>query len=448
MSRTVIRNANIVNEGTVTSGALVIDGETIDRIIPASDAVSLDEALKSASAVTDAGGAWLLPGIIDEHVHFREPGLTHKADIASESRAAVAGGVTTFFDMPNCKPATVSAELLEQKFRLAEEKSLANYSFYIGATADNLDLIEKADRTDACGVKLFMGSSTGNMLLSDPRQLERLFKASPLPVAAHCEETPYIDRNMALWQEHLGTEPPVEYHSVIRSPEACYVSSAKAVEMADKAGARLHVLHISTARELTLFSSGPVSGKRITAEACPAHLMFTEKDYAAYGTRIKCNPSVKGQTDLMALRAALRGRRIDAVGTDHAPHLLTEKQGGCISAASGMPILPYSLPVMMQLAAEGFISITDIAELMCHNPARIYSVKGRGFLRPGYKADLVLVSSESCTASARFNRCGWNPFQDTTLQGTVLGTWVNGNRVYSDGHIIDTWRGQKTEFCR
>lgn len=442
MGSTLIKGVQIVNEGTITPGSVLIEGEVIKEILPPNTHIEADH-------VISGGGLYLLPGIIDDHVHFRDPGLTHKANMATESRAAAAGGVTTIFDMPNCKPTTTTLQALEDKYQHASECCLVNYSFYLGADSENLRLIESLDPSVNCGIKLFMGSSTGNMLLSDPKMLDALFRCTPMPIAAHCEETPIIDRNMQHWTDRLGCEPPVQYHPQIRSAEACYESSAKAVELASAAGAHLHVLHITTAKELSLFEDGPVQGKKITAEACPAHLFFTDKDYAVQGTRIKCNPAVKSVIDRDSLRSQLSvDGRIDVIGTDHAPHLLSEKQGGCKSAASGMPLLPYSVPSMMTLVNEGVMSMTDLVQKMCHNPAILFGIKERGFIRPGYKADLTLVSTRPQIGNAKNNFCGWNPFEGYQLGGTVHYTWVNGQLAFADGTIDSSVRGERVLFSR
>ena len=333
MSTTLIKNAMVVNEGQVQRASVLIDADTIAGIFT-SDAPTADVTI-------DAQGKWLLPGVIDDHVHFRDPGLTHKADMASESLAAAAGGVTTVFDMPNCVPQTVTLEALNDKFSHAAETCIVNHSFYLGATHSNLHQIEKVDPAHICGIKLFMGSSTGGMLLDDRQSLKALFQAAPVPVAVHCEETSIINENMERYTTLLGSEPPVKYHPLIRSEEACYASTSKALEVAAGTDVHLHIMHLTTARELELFSSGPLQGKQFTAEACPAHLWFTDADYATKGTLIKCNPAIKTASDREALRQALTDGRIDVIGTDHAPHLLSEKQGGCRTAASGMPVLPY-----------------------------------------------------------------------------------------------------------
>ena len=340
MSTTLIKNATVVNEGQMQQASVLIDGDIISDIFTSA-------TLPEADNVVDAQGRWLLPGAIDDHVHFRDPGLTHKADFTTESRAAAAGGVTTVFDMPNCIPQTTTLEAIEDKFKGASDCCLVNHSFYLGATHDNLQEIERIDPSRICGIKLFMGSSTGGMLLDDKESLKSLFRAATVPVAVHCEETSIINANMERYMQECGGEPPIQYHPLIRSEEACYVSTAKALEVAAGTNVHLHILHITTARELGLFGNGPLESKQFTAEACPAHLWFTDADYKTHGTYIKCNPAIKTAADRDALRKALTNGVIDVVGTDHAPHLFLEKEGGCKTAASGIPVLPYSLPVML-----------------------------------------------------------------------------------------------------
>ena len=444
MSRTLIKDAMVVNEGLVQRASVLIENETIAGIFE-SDAPKAD-------TVIDAAGKWLLPGVIDDHVHFRDPGLTHKADMASESLAAAAGGVTTVFDMPNCIPQTVTIDALNDKFSHAAETCIVNHSFYLGATHDNLNQIEKIDPSRVCGVKLFMGSSTGGMLLDDRDSLKALFNAAPVPVAVHCEETSIINANMERYTTQYGSEPPVKYHPLIRSEEACYASTSKALDVAAGTNVHLHILHLTTAHELELFSNGPLQGKQFTAEACPAHLWFTDADYSTKGTRIKCNPAIKTAADRDALRLALTDGRIDVIGTDHAPHLLSEKQGGCRTAASGMPVLPYSLPAMLELMEDGVLKMTDVVRLMCHNPAQISSIKERGYIRQGYKADLTLVSrtDQGYTVSDADvpNKCGWTPFDGEQFHWKVCVTWVNGHAVYNNGHTDISIKGQPVKFKR
>ncbi len=444
MSRTLIKDAMVVNEGLVQRASVLIENETIAGIFE-SDAPQAD-------TVIDAAGKWLLPGVIDDHVHFRDPGLTHKADMATESLAAAAGGVTTVFDMPNCIPQTVTLDALNDKFSHAAETCIVNHSFYLGATHNNIDQIEKIAPNHVCGVKLFMGSSTGGMLLDDRDSLKALFNAAPVPVAVHCEETSIINANMERYTTQYGSEPPVKYHPLIRSEEACYASTSKALDVAAGTNVHLHILHLTTAHELELFSNGPLQGKQFTAEACPAHLWFTDADYSTKGTRIKCNPAIKTAADRDALRLALTDGHIDVIGTDHAPHLLSEKQGGCRTAASGMPVLPYSLPAMLELMERGILKMTDVVRLMCHNPAQIFSIKERGYIRQGYKADLTLVSrtDQGYTVSDADvpNKCGWTPFDGDEFHWRVCATWVNGHAVYDNGQFDTSIKGQPVKFKR
>ena len=445
MSTTLIKNATVVNEGRMQQASVLIDGDIISDIFTSAP-------LPEADNVVDAQGRWLLPGAIDDHVHFRDPGLTHKADFTTESRAAAAGGVTTVFDMPNCIPQTTTLEAIEDKFKGASDCCLVNHSFYLGATHDNLQEIERIDPSRICGIKLFMGSSTGGMLLDDKESLKSLFRAATVPVAVHCEETSIINANMERYMQECGGEPPIQYHPLIRSEEACYVSTAKALEVAAGTNAHLHILHITTARELGLFGNGPLESKQFTAEACPAHLWFTDADYKTHGTYIKCNPAIKTAADRDALRKALTNGVIDVVGTDHAPHLFLEKEGGCKTAASGIPVLPYSLPIMLELTDQGVLSLTDVARLMCHNPAQLFKVKERGFIRKGYKADLTLLShsKEGWTAGPDNNptKCRWSPFEGQQFHWHVDTTWINGHAVYNDGKIDNTVYGQQVTFNR
>lgn len=446
MSRTLIKNATVVNEDRMMRASVLIEGELIAAIYPHST-----EDIK-ADTVIDANGRLLLPGAIDDHVHFRDPGLTHKADMATESLAAAAGGVTTVFDMPNCIPQTVTMEALNDKFERAAECCLVNHSFYLGATRTNLDLIENLDPGYICGVKLFMGSSTGGMLLDDKESLKNLFRAAPVPVAVHCEETDIINANMERYTRECGGEPPIQYHPLIRSEEACYASTSKAMEVAAGTSVHLHILHLTTARELTLFSKGPIQGKQFTAEACPSHLWFTDADYATKGTRIKCNPAIKTAADRDALRRALSDGLIDVIGTDHAPHLLSEKQGGCRTAASGMPVLPYSFPAMLELTRQGILDIPQVVNLMCHNPATLFNISRRGFIRPGYKADITLISPTEqgykVSDSDVPNRCAWSPFNGERFHYRVSATWVNGHAVYQDGQFDVSIKGKQIKFNR
>lgn len=427
--KTVIHNATIVNEGRIFVGTVVMRGETIEEIIEGAWVPSMiSSSGETVGEVIEAEGMYLLPGVIDEHVHFREPGMTHKATIASESRKAVAGGVTSFMEMPNCNPPTTTLDLLRQKYDIAAASSPANYSFYLGATADNLSAIEALDPAANCGIKVFMGSSTGGMLLDDDEVLTRIFRSTSLPVALHCEDQQLIAANTLLYCERYGEDPDVKFHPLIRNEEACYRSTARAVELAEKTGADIHILHISTARELSLFASGPVEDKRITAEVCTPHLLYTDTDYARLGTTIKCNPAIKTIADREALRRAVGEQRIDTIATDHAPHTPADKRGGALKAASGIASLPHSLTDMLTLADEGVFNILDVVRAMCHNPALRYRVSRRGFIRAGYQGDLVLLSKEN----------GWS----------IKRTWVNGSTAYANGKINDTVRGQRLHFDR
>ena len=442
--KTLISNATIINEGRRFLGSVLLCGEVIEAVYGAGD------ALPEADCVVDATGLWLLPGVIDDQVHFRDPGLTHKGDIRTESRAAVAGGVTSVMDMPNTKPPATTLELLEAKYRLGAEKSLANYSFLLGATNDNLDELKRVDARHVAGVKLFMGSSTGNMLVDDERALAAIFAETPCLIAAHCEDEATIRRNTDYYRAMLGDDVPVACHPFIRSTEACYRSSAKAVELAGRYGSRLHVFHLSTGLELSLFDPRtPLADKRVTAEVCVHHLWFSDEDYARLGSRIKCNPAIKTAADRQALRCAVAEGRIDVVATDHAPHLLAEKEGGALRAASGMPLVQHSLVAMLQLAAQGVFTVEQVVERMCHAPAVLYRIVRRGYIRPGYYADLALVHPHSPWTVSRDNiiyKCGWSPFEGTTFDAAVQSTWVNGRLVYDRGTFDESARGMRLEF--
>jgi dihydroorotase len=452
----LIKHARIVNEGRTVRGSVVIEGDTIRQVLEGDGPT--EGKVKDYDEVIDAEWRYLLPGVIDDHVHFRDPGLTHKADIHTESMAAAAGGVTSYMDMPNCVPQTTTLEALAAKQEDAARKSVVNYSFYFGVTNDNADQLHLLDPRHVCGIKLFMGSSTGNMLVDDADALRRIFREAPMLIAAHCEDSAIIARNAAHYKELYGDDPDVKYHPLIRSTEACLASSRLAVELARETGARLHILHVSTADELPLFEDRPLTdphsavSKRITAEACVAHLFFSADDYAQKGTRIKCNPAIKESRHRDALRQALASHRIDVIGTDHAPHLLSEKQGGALKAVSGMPMIQFSLVTMMELVREGVLTIEQLVEKMCHAPATLYEVAARGFIRPGYKADLVLVDPASAwtvTAADVVSKCGWSPLEGTTLHARVLRTWVNGQTVYSADRGVDEHvRGEALEFER
>lgn len=449
----IIKNATLVNEGTATLASVVINGDRIEKILPGRDALP---CAQTNCQIIDAEGLYLIPGIIDEHVHFREPGLTQKADICSESRAAVAGGVTSFMDMPNTNPQTTTQDLLQQKFDLAAQKSAANYSFYLGATNDNISEILKTDPKKVCGIKLFMGSSTGNMLVNEDDVLIRLFNEAPCLIAAHCEDEQIIHENTVCCKDLESKGEVVAdagIHPFVRTTEACYKSTSKAVDMATKFGARLHVLHISTKSELTLFRNDiPLKDKKITAETCPHYLIFCDKDYEEKGFAIKCNPAIKMASDREILRKAIVDGHIDTIGTDHAPHLWHEKfTDSYFTAKSGFPSIQNSLDMMLNLYREGIVSLPQIVKLMCHNPAELYQIKQRGFIREGYYADLVLVdiSHEKRIANAdMLYKCGWTPYDGMSAKSKVTHTFVNGNLVYHDGIVEDKIFGKQLEFER
>ena len=439
--RTLIKNATIVNEGSIKHASLVIEDDIIKEICEEDmlPVVSVDE-------VTDATGCYVLPGVIDDHVHFREPGMTDKADIASESRAAAAGGVTSYFDMPNTVPQTTTIEAWRDKMERGAKDSVVNYAFFIGATNDNAGILNSIDCHAVPGIKLFMGSSTGNMLVDRREALERVFRIPGMPVMTHCEDTAVINANMAEAKAKYGDDPDVVHHPEIRSEEACWRSTSLAVEMARKCGARLHVAHVSTARELQLFTP---NDPQITAEATSAHIFFSEEDYKIKGTKIKVNPAIKTKADREEIRRAMADGRISVVGTDHAPHLLAQKQGGCAKAASGMPMVQFSLPAMLSLVDEGVLTITRVVELMSHNPARIFEVAQRGYIRKGYKADLVMVRPDSqwtVTLEGILSKCGWSPMEGCTFNWRVERTWCNGHLVCAEGRVDDTVRGEAIRF--
>ena len=443
--KTIIRNATIVNEGRKFVGSVVIEDERIQQVLEG------DDSTQPYDLEIDATGLYLFPGVIDDHVHFREPGLTHKADIASESRTAAAGGVTSYMEMPNTNPPTTTLILLEDKFQRAAKESRINYSFYFGATNDNVDTLQRLDRHRVPGVKVFMGSSTGNMLVDREESLRRIFATSPLLLMAHCEDTRIIEANIRAFRKRYKGQNdfPVRYHSRIRSVEACYESSSLAVQLAKETGARLHVAHVSTAKELELFEKKPIEEKRITAEVVIAHLMFTTEDYDTLGTRIKCNPSIKTPEDRAALREALTNGLIDVVATDHAPHLENEKLGGALRTASGMPMIQFSLVSMLELSENGVLPIEHIPDLMSHNPAKLFRIKDRGFLRPGYYADMTLVDPDAnwqVREGRYYTKCGWTPMDERFFQWRVRRTIVNGLTAYCDGVVVDGIRGKELRF--
>lgn len=440
----LIRNATIVNEGQSKIGSVYInDNGIIERIVWGTTNDTAEETI-------DADGMLLIPGVIDDQVHFREPGLTHKADIESESHAAVAGGVTSYMEMPNTKPTTTTVEALDWKYSRAAEVSTANYSFWIGATNDNLDTIKSIDYSKVCGIKLFMGSSTGNMLVDNEETLNRLFAEAPCLIATHCEDEATIKANMAAYKEKYGEDVPMKCHAEIRSAEACYKSSAKAAELARKNNAHLHILHLSSAREIDLLDDGPLSERHVTGEVCAHHLWFSDEDYDKLGSRIKWNPSIKSKSDRDALRAAVKSGRIAVVATDHAPHTKEEKAQSYFNCPSGGPFVQFSLPTMLTLASQGNWNIETVVDQMCHRPAELFKVSKRGYIRPGYYADLVLVKKEPMLINVDIiqSKCKWSPLEGTTLDYTVKQTFVNGQSVYSDGKVNTSVRGMRLEFDR
>jgi dihydroorotase len=443
MAKMLIKNAHLVNDGRTVEGDLLVDGERIARVggeIAATDAV-----------VVDARGLFLMPGMIDDQVHFREPGLTHKADLATESRAAVAGGITSFMDMPNTQPQTVTLEALEAKYGLAAGRAWGNYAFYLGATNDNIAEVRRLDRNQTCGVKVFMGASTGNMLVDDPAVLDVLFRDVPTLLAAHCEDTPTIQENEIAFRAKYGDAVPIRFHPEIRSAEACWKSSSLAVELARRHDTRLHVLHLTTERELELFRAGPPDGKRITAEVCIHHLYFDDRDYEERGTLIKCNPAIKTRADRDALRAGLREGRLDLVGTDHAPHTLEEKGRGYFGAPAGLPLVQHALPMLLELVHDGHLGLELAVEKFAHAPARLFGIVDRGYLREGAYADLVLVDLDSAYQVRREDvlyKCGWSPMEGQRLRSRVVATFVNGQQVYEEGRFVGEPAGQRLQFAR
>jgi len=447
MKTVLIRHATIVNAGRSFTATLLIEGDRIAGISEKDDLTAGRDTM-----IINAQGKWLLPGVIDEHVHFRDPGFPQKADFASESASAVAGGVTTVMDMPNTKPQTITLDLLEEKFSMAAAKSLVNHSFWLGATEDNLEEIKKADPSRVCGIKVFMGSSTGNMLLDDPDALERVFASAPFLVGVHAEDDPIIRENLKKYEEEFGINIPFPLHPEIRPAEACYRSSATAIELARLHGTRLHILHLSTAAELDLLDKEtPLAEKRITAEACIPHLWFSGEDYYRLGSRIKLNPAIKTAGDRSALLQALTEGHIDTIATDHAPHAWAEKAKPYLLSPSGTPMVQHSLPVMLELAGRGKITVEKVVEKMCHAPAEIFGIHKRGFLREGYMADLVLVDPDSPWTVEKKNilyKCGWSALEGRRLTIHITHTFVNGHLVYDHGTIDASFRGKALTFDR
>jgi dihydroorotase len=444
MSRTILRNAQIINEGQRYFADLSIRGEIIESIGGQID-LPCDQEI-------DLNGNLLIPGCIDDQVHFREPGLTHKADIYTESRAAVAGGITSFMEMPNTVPNALTQSLLEDKYATAAEKSIGNYSFFMGVSNDNYDEVMRTNSEHVCGIKIFMGSSTGNMLVDNYHTLERVFANAPALIATHCEDEATIKHNLAQAKERFGLEIPIEMHPIIRSQEACYLSSSFAVELAKKTGTRLHVLHISTGKETALFSNVlPLKEKKITAEACVHHLWFCDEDYAIKGNLIKWNPAVKTQEDRAAIWKAVLENQIDVIATDHAPHTLEEKEQNYLNAPSGGPLVQHALLAMLEKSVQGVISIERIVEKMAHAPADLFRIKNRGYIKEGYYADLVEINPKHKTAVSRnnlFYKCGWSPFEGITFNHEVSRTFVNGRLVYEGGNMIEGSNGKRLLFNR
>ena len=442
VSRTILVNGTIVNEDRIYAADVLIDGDRIAKIEPGLSA-------SSGENVIDVSGCHVLPGLIDDQVHFREPGLTHKATIATESLAAVCGGVTSYMEMPNTSPPSTTVEALAEKRDRALGRSHANFAFYLGATNENLDEIKRVALGDACGIKVFMGASTGNMLVDDPATLERIFAEAKLPVATHCEDSPTIWRNEAQFRQRYGDDVPMECHPQIRSAEACYKSSSLAVELAKRFGTRLHVLHLTTERELDLFEAGPIEGKHITAEVCVHHLWFDESSYGALGARIKCNPAIKRREDREALLAAVRDDRLDVIATDHAPHTLEEKQQSYFSAPAGLPLVQHSLQMLLEHYHGGRLTLEQIVRKAAHNPARLFGVKDRGFLREGYYADIAVVDlgrPERVTKENVRYKCGWSPLEGVELGASLVMTLVNGTLVVRNGEVLVEPGGRQLEF--
>ena len=446
MSKILIKNAKIVNEGTILEGDVLIENELIAEIAPSISAKSYDVN------VYDAEGKYLLPGVIDDQVHFREPGLTHKATIATESRAALAGGITSFIEMPNTNPQTTTVEELDAKFDIAKETSHANYSFMFGGTNDNLEEILKLDKNKVAALKLFLGSSTGNMLVDDEKTLEKIFSSTDLVIAVHCEDEGTIRANLETYKERFGDDIPIEYHPIIRSEEACYLSSSKAIELAKKTGARLHVFHLSTGKETNLFTNKiPLEDKKITSEVCVHHLWFTDKDYKEKGTKIKWNPAVKTVNDRAQLWDALLDDRIDVIATDHAPHTIDEKNQVYTKAPSGGPLVQHALVSMLEAHHNGKISIEKIVEKMCHNPAKLFQIEKRGYIKEGYYADLVLVDLNHPWTVGKENlyyKCGWSPFEGSTFKSRISHTFLNGTLVYKNFKFYDVKAAKQLTFDR
>ena len=442
--KVLIKNARIVNEGCITKGDILIEGELI---------VQIEKSIDSQEAqIIDAKNKYVLPGVIDDQVHFREPGLTHKATIATESRAAAAGGITSFIEMPNTNPQTTTIEKLEDKFEIASKTSFVNYSFMFGGTNDNLEEILKVDSKNVAGLKLFLGSSTGNMLVDNPEVLEKIFSSTNLLISVHCEDEATIRNNTKLYTDKYGDDIPIKYHPIIRSEEACYLSSSKAIELAKKTGARLHVFHLSTGKETNLFTNKiPLKDKKITAEVCIHHLWFSDKDYEEKGTHIKWNPAVKTEADRSQLWEALLDDRLDVIATDHAPHTLEEKNNVYTKAPSGGPLVQHALVAMFEAYHKGKISIEKLVEKMCHNPAILFQVEKRGYIKEGYFGDIVIVDDNNPWTVSKDNvlyKCKWSPFEGTTFKSRVTHTLVNGQLVYENSNFYEVNAAKQLTFSR
>jgi dihydroorotase len=445
MSTILIKNATIINEGIQQSGSVLIENDLIKSVITGDQIPEADQTI-------DASGLLLVPGAIDDQVHFREPGLTHKADIKTESRAALAGGITSFMEMPNTKPQATTQEVLEEKYKIAAKDSAANYSFYIGATNDNVDELLKTNPKTVCGIKVFMGSSTGNMLVDDESVLDKIFAESKVLIATHCEDETTIQENTTIYKNKFGDDLPFRYHPIIRSAEACYLSSKKASDLARKHKAKLHILHLTSAKELELLDQGmPLAEKRVTGEVCVHHLWFSDKDYDSYGSRIKWNPAVKSEMDRDALRKGLANGILDVLATDHAPHTKEEKENKYFKAPSGGPLVQHAMVAMLEMVKQGLFTYEMVVEKMSHNPSILYQIEKRGFIKEGYKADLVLVNPESEWEVKPENilyKCGWSPFEGTKFSHKITHTFVNGQLAYADEKINDKVRGERLTFDR
>ena len=441
----LIQNATIVNENKIFKGDILIENEIITKI---SSKIKPTKNIE----VINAEGKYLIPGFIDDQVHFREPGLTHKANIATESRAAIAGGITTFIEMPNTVPQATTQDLLEDKFKIAAADSYANYSFMFGGTNDNLEELLKTDPKKVAGIKLFLGSSTGNMLVDNEEILEKIFSSTKMIISVHCEDEGTIKKNTAIYKEKYGDDIPLKYHPLIRSEEACYLSSSKAIELAKKTGARLHIFHLSTEKETHLFRNDiPLEEKQITAEVCIHHLWFSDKDYEEKGTHIKWNPAVKTEKDRLGLWKALLDDRIDVLATDHAPHTLDEKNNNYLNAPSGGPLVQHAIIALLEKVKEGVIPIEKAVEKMSHNPAKLFQIEKRGFIKEGYFADIVLIDMNKPQTVSKDNilyKCGWSPFEGTTFSSTITHTFVNGNLIYNNGIFNDDIKGKRVTFNR